>query len=104
VSTVLHRYEQNPEVRAAKARYDQQEEAVRSQKPVNIRAACRIYVDGKETPLTKAQTDGKRFTEHLLEQRVRELKSRVLQASCTRREVIRSKKTQAQQSQALTEG
>ncbi|KAG0030533.1 hypothetical protein BGZ81_002547, partial [Podila clonocystis] len=95
VSTVLHRYEQNPEVQAAKARYNQQEEAIRLEKPVNIHAACRVYVDGKETPLTKAQTDGKRLTEHLQEQHVHGLKSRLVQASRTRREVIKSKKSQA---------
>lgn len=58
VSTVLHRYAQNPEVQAAKAQYDQKED-IQLVKPVNTHAACRMYVDGNETPLTKAQTDGK---------------------------------------------
>ncbi|KAG0314890.1 hypothetical protein BG000_005382, partial [Podila horticola] len=64
--TVLHRYEQNSEVRAAKAQYDQQD--IQSKKPVDFHAASRVYVDGKETPLTKAQVDCKRLTKHLLEQ------------------------------------
>ncbi|CAO3574002.1 unnamed protein product [Mortierella alpina] len=91
VMLILSRYDEHPEVKAAWIKYEEQEMASRSAKPINFEASRRIFVQGQETFLTPLQKEAKRFTECHLEQRIRELKSRMLEASRIRRLVIKEK-------------
>ncbi|KAG0195143.1 hypothetical protein BGX28_002155, partial [Mortierella sp. GBA30] len=93
VASILWRYEDHPEVKAAKAHYEQQDENIRSTRKIDFNASCRVFLQGEETPLTSTQRDVKRLKEHLLEIRVSQLKQRMLQASRTRRQAIKAKKT-----------
>ena len=99
VLLILSRYENHPEVIAARAKYEEQEVVSRSAKPINFQASRRIFVEGNETPLTPLQKETKRFLECQLEQRINQLKSRMLEASCTRRLVIKEKKEHRRLSQ-----
>ncbi|KAF9987891.1 hypothetical protein BGZ75_010299 [Mortierella antarctica] len=59
---------------------------------VDFSASRGIFIDGQETPLTTVQREIKRFREYQLDQQVQGLKSRMLEASRTRRQVIKAKK------------
>ncbi|CAO3563939.1 unnamed protein product [Mortierella alpina] len=96
VVLILSRYDEHPEDKAAWIKYEEQEMASRSAKPINFEASRRIFVQGQETYLTPLQKEAKRFTKCHLEQRIRELKSRMLEASRIRRLVIKEKKERRQ--------
>jgi Tfp pilus assembly protein PilV len=100
VESILRKYLSLAEAKAADRRYMRQDQASQSAKPVNYQASWRIYVLGQETLLTEVQSMQKRQLESNLETRVRELKNRMIQASRTRRQAIKAKKTQGQQTQA----
>ncbi|KAG0234210.1 hypothetical protein BGX31_004632 [Mortierella sp. GBA43] len=82
VMTILSRYDQNNEVRAARLVY---ESTAPPLKEVNFAASRRIYIQGEETPLSQRQRDLKRLTEYQMMVRVNELKNRMLAAGKNQR-------------------
>ncbi|KAF9935158.1 hypothetical protein BGZ67_003550 [Mortierella alpina] len=89
---ILNSYGDHPDVKAAQIQYEQLNEADRPEQLVDFSASRGIFIDGQETPLTTVQREIKRFREYQLDQQVQGLKSRMLEASRTRRQVIKAKK------------
>ncbi|KAG0220451.1 hypothetical protein BGW41_007947, partial [Actinomortierella wolfii] len=94
--SIVEKYQEDWDVVEAIEHYHASDPANATPKPNIITNSMRVYINGLETPLTPEQIEEKRALERTLEARVRDLKSRMAQASRTRRQAIKAKRAQRQ--------
>ncbi|KAG0220893.1 hypothetical protein BGW42_008584, partial [Actinomortierella wolfii] len=94
--SIVEKYQEDWDVVEAIEHYHASDPANATPKPNIITNSMRVYINGLEAPLTPKQIEEKRALERTLEARVRDLKSRMAQASRTRRQAIKANRAQRQ--------